>query len=678
MGEDPLLHAGHEHGRELQALGGVDGHHGDGARLAGERVQVGAQGEPLHQGRQRLAGKLAIGALDLRGGLRGGDGGRRGSERVARDHLGKRRLRGGEGRRQRIERTGAGRSLARGHRYGRTRRRGGRGHVGKPCGAQLLQALQRALDIVVRLLELSGHAQEFLDVLGAALGLHGGLAAVGLHQARLVHDGLDHVLELAVHAAALAHDVDKVGQAAAHLGREHARLGAGELAGLEERAAALVCQHLDLLDRGGADAAARRVDHALDAHLVGRVHDHLEIGHDVADLGTVEESRAAHDLVGHARAQEHIFEDARLGVGAVEHRDVVVAGAGVVQLVDLRADPAALVALVARLVGLDLLAIPLRGEQALLLALRVVAHHGVCRREDMPGGAVVLLELDHLGRRKVLLKVQDVGDVGTAPAVDRLVVVAHDHQVAVLGGEQVGDLVLHVVGVLVLVDADVAEALLVLLQHVGVVAQKLQRTHQQVVEVHGVGGAQALLELQVHAGGLFLLRAAGARQHLLGPDHGVFGRRDLGADHVDGVLLLLDGERLHDVAHHAARIVVVVDGELPGVAQKVRVLAQHAHAHGMEGAHPHAAGAVGQKGAQALAHLGGGLVGKGDGKDLPGAHAQVCDHVRDAEGEHAGLARTGAGKHQQGALAGKHGLALGRVERIDVDGVCHGVLLGRT
>ena len=33
--EDALLHAGHEHRRELQALGGVDGHHGDGMRLAG-------------------------------------------------------------------------------------------------------------------------------------------------------------------------------------------------------------------------------------------------------------------------------------------------------------------------------------------------------------------------------------------------------------------------------------------------------------------------------------------------------------------------------------------------------------------------------------------------------------------------------------------------------------------
>lgn len=37
--EDALLHAGHEHRRELQALGGVDGHHGNGMRLAGQGIR---------------------------------------------------------------------------------------------------------------------------------------------------------------------------------------------------------------------------------------------------------------------------------------------------------------------------------------------------------------------------------------------------------------------------------------------------------------------------------------------------------------------------------------------------------------------------------------------------------------------------------------------------------------
>ena len=97
--EDTFLHAGHEHRRELQALGGVDGHHSDGMRLAGQGIQVGTQGQPLHESGQRLAGERAVGALDLVG--MHGTGGqlcRRGI-RVARDGGGqgilRRKRRGG-------------------------------------------------------------------------------------------------------------------------------------------------------------------------------------------------------------------------------------------------------------------------------------------------------------------------------------------------------------------------------------------------------------------------------------------------------------------------------------------------------------------------------------------------------------------------------------------------------
>ena len=403
----------------------------------------------------------------------------------------------------------------------------------------------------MRLLKFGGDAQEFLDVLGAALGLHGAFGAKSLQQARLIDNHLDDVLELAVHATALAHQRHKARQAVTHLGAKHARLGCCDLAGLEERATVVARQLLDLLDRGGADAATRRVDDALDAHLVCRVHDHLKVGHDVADLGTVEESRAAHDLVGYACAQEHIFEDTRLGVGAVEHGDVVVTRALGVQLLDLAGNPAALVALIACLEGLDLLAVALSRKQTLVLALRVVAHHGVGGAQDMTRRAVVLLQLDGLAVFKVLLKVQDIGDVGAAPAINGLVIVAYDHEVLVLGGQQVGDLVLDVVGVLILVDANVAEALLVLVEHLGAGVQQLERAHEQVVEVHRVGGAQAAFQLQVDLSGLFVVGAVGGFKHVLGADHGVFGRADLAADHVDGELLLLDTERLHNVTHHA-------------------------------------------------------------------------------------------------------------------------------
>jgi len=86
-----------------------------------------------------------------------------------------------------------------------------------------------------------------------------------------------------------------------------------------------------------------------------------------------------------------------------------------VEPLDLRTDPAALVALIGRLVHADLLAVTGIGEEALGRAARVVGHDGVGRVEDVPGGAVVLLELDHVRIGIVLLEGEDVLDVGTTP-----------------------------------------------------------------------------------------------------------------------------------------------------------------------------------------------------------------------------------------------------------------------
>ena len=516
------------------------------------------------------------------------------------------------------------------------------------------------------LVELGGDAHEFLDVLDAAVRLVGVLGLERADEARLADDGVDHLRELARDATTRLDDVAELAERLAHLRREEPRLADALLASGVEAHALVGGELLDLGDRRGADAAARGVDHALDRDVVVGVAHRLEVGGNVADLCAVEEPRAAHDLVRHARAQQHILEDARLRVHAVEHREVVIARARVVQALDLGADPAALVTLVGGLEQLDAVAVARVGKQALGLAARVVGHHGVRGVEDMAGGAVVLLQAHGLGVGIVLLEVEDVLDVGATPRVNGLIVVAHDHEVAVLGGEEVRDGVLDVVGVLVLVHADVLEAVLVLCEHVRVLGKKLEGLDQQVVEVHGVGALQALVERAVDAprqaiGGV--LRALELGRAL----HGVFRGADLRADGADGELLLVHAQVAHDGLGHAVRVVVIVDGEVVGIPDGLGILAQHAHAHGVEGTDPHASRALGQDGGQTLAHLGRGFVGEGDGQDLPRAHALIGDHVGDAHGEDACLSRAGARQDEQGAARGLHGLALGGVEPVEVD-----------
>ena len=135
--------------------------------------------------------------------------------------------------------------------------------------------------------------------------------------------------------------------------------------------------------------------------------------------------------------------------------------------------------------------------ETLLDASRVVLDHRVGGVEDALRGAVVLLQAHHARVREVALEVEDVADVGAAPGVDGLVDVAHDEDVAVRVGEQAHDAVLRVVRVLVLVDEQVVERALPALAHVVEALQQVDAAHQQVVEVHRVGGVQAaLVELE--------------------------------------------------------------------------------------------------------------------------------------------------------------------------------------
>ena len=369
---------------------------------------------------------------------------------------------------------------------------------------------------------LLDHAEELADVLDAVLGLLGALGAQGVDEAALVGDHLNDVGQVALVGLGVGHHLQKAHDTVARLARdprlEHVLRGR-----LKERDPAPGRQLGDAVLGRGADGARRLVDDPAGRDVVGGVHGQLEVGREVANLGAVKEARPPHDGVGDAGLDQAVFEHARLGVGAVEERDVAVGGALVVEALDLAGDVVGFGKLVALEREADLLAVAARGEEALGLALGVVGHHGVGSVEDVPGRAVVLLELDRLGRGVILLEVKDVADVGPTPGVDRLVVVAHDHEVLALGGEQLADLVLGAVGVLVLVHRDVGKAVLVALEDVGVVAQQLVGVHEQVIEVHGVGALEALLQLLVDLGRHLVGRGRARLHEVVGVEQLVFG-----------------------------------------------------------------------------------------------------------------------------------------------------------
>ena len=142
----------------------------------------------------------------------------------------------------------------------------------------------------------------------------------------------------------------------------------------------------------------------------------------VLHLAPVVELRAADDAVRNTGAHERLFDDAALGVGAVEDGGVAEAHTfRVGEPVDLVHDEGGFIVLVLGVVANDQLATDLLGPEVLRAPRRVVRDHRVGRVEDPLRGPVVLVEDDHRRLGKRLLEPHEVPEVSPAEAVHRVV-----------------------------------------------------------------------------------------------------------------------------------------------------------------------------------------------------------------------------------------------------------------
>jgi hypothetical protein len=127
--------------------------------------------------------------------------------------------------------------------------------------------------------------------------------------------------------------------------------------------------------------------------------------------------------------------------------------------------------------------LPGLGPQILAKARRVVLDDGVGRVEDVAVGAVVLLQADQVGDMELALEVGHVAHLGATEGVDGLIVIPHAKQVGATAGQQLQPLVLQLVGVLKLIDQNVAEALLVMPAQRLVALQQFVGAQQQLGEI---------------------------------------------------------------------------------------------------------------------------------------------------------------------------------------------------
>ena len=174
------------------------------------------------------------------------------------------------------------------------------------------------------------------------------------------------------------------------------------------------------LERGVTEPAPWPVRDPQQRDGVRRVVEDGEVRDRILDLGALVEARAADHLVRDLLAHEHVLEHAALRVRPVEDRQLGCRPPLLDETCDLRGDVARLGVLVLDLDDLHGIALPELGEEVLWLAVAVVLDHRIGRSEDRVRRAVVLLQRDRVGAGEVALEVEDVVDVGTSEAIDRV------------------------------------------------------------------------------------------------------------------------------------------------------------------------------------------------------------------------------------------------------------------
>ena len=314
----------------------------------------------------------------------------------------------------------------------------------------------------------------------------------------------------------------------------------------------------------------------------------------------------------------------------------------------------------------DLLAFTVGGPQVLLASVLIFSNNGVGRIENGLGGAIVLLQQDGMRLRVVALEFLNIADGRTTEGINGLVGVAHHAQLGRVRAElspaheRSNQRILGVVGVLVLVNKHVLKAPPIKFHHLLVLGEDPHHLTDEIIKVYGVSRAQAALVFGIDLGHGGLKRVFGLLrllQRRFRTNEFVFVVRNLIGKHARGVLFQI---QLHVLGNHGqkpAGVIAIVDGEVGIKAwHKLRVLAQDAHADGVEGRYPHALGHGANQPAHALLHFRGGLISKGNGEDLPRIYPAMAHEIGNAAGKHRCLAGTGARHDEQRAARVGNGL----------------------
>ena len=409
---------------------------------------------------------------------------------------------------------------------------------------------------------------------------------------------------------------------------------------VEQGAVLLLRQLADGVQRLVPDLALRLIDNAEQPFLIRMVADQLQVCDGIAYLLAVVEARASHHAVWDRTLGKGTLYGAGLRIGAVQYGKIVEATRGAVRAglchhaVDGVHNGAGFCHLILRRAQDDFFALTGARPKVFAPTPLIMRNNPVRRLQNGTGRAIVLLQLDDPRIAEAPVEAENILDGRPAELVNGLVIVTHHHQVMVPAGQNDRQLQLCLVGILILVDADVAEFLLIVFPDVIARAEQAHCLHDDIIKVHRVGARQL--------GGILPVNGSNLPCPVIGTSRlgGILRRAQfilLPADGIhhapDGKLPVIDIHPLEDRGQRFLLIFGVVNGKGTIIPDAVPVPAEHTHTHGMEGSRPdilcHLL--VTQLFDQPLAYLACCLVGKGDCQH-PVGRAGIGDKLRQDTG----------------------------------------------
>ena len=340
-------------------------------------------------------------------------------------------------------------------------------------------------------------------------------------------------------------------------------------------------------------STCREVDYTLESLFVVLVTYKTEIGNYILYLLALIERQATIYAVWEATFPECLLKDTRLCIGAVQNCKIAIPKSlAVTQGLNLVGHDLSLFKIGIGRIERKRLSVATFREDILFYLFAILCYKAVRRVHNHSCRTVILLQFEYSGTAISFGKTKDIANVGSTKRVDALRIIAHHTNSLARLGQLPHNTSLHIVGILELIDQNIAETLHILFAHLGMVVKKTIGIHQQVIKVHCIGKTAPLAVPFI-----YLVSRRDTRTYIIATqplvtfiircrDKIALCRRYALGNSIGLVDLLVQLHLLDNALYQTARVTLVVYGKLRGIPQQMSLTTQNFRKHRMESSHP--------------------------------------------------------------------------------------------